>query len=180
MAWGRSRRSPLGQGGGKMFKTGQKVVHHSYGAGVITAIEEQMLDSQTRRYYVIALTDAGKDSQLMVPEDRVSKRLRPLASGQELRRAMKVLSSKPRELPTDVKERTALITERLSSRETLRTAEVIRDLAWRHRQKRASRSDDKLLKRALEMLAREVALQQGIGMEEAAAQLQAKIAVQET
>jgi len=57
-----------------MFKTGQKVVHHSYGAGVITAIEEQMLDSQTRRYYVIALTDAGKDSQLMVPEDRVSKR----------------------------------------------------------------------------------------------------------
>jgi len=57
---------------------------------------------------------------------------------------------------------------------------VIRDLAWRHRQKRASRSDDKLLKRALEMLAREVALQQGIGMEEAAAQLQAKIAVQET
>lgn len=163
-----------------MFKTGQKVIHHSYGAGVITAIEERMLDSQTKRYYVITLTDAGKDSQLMVPEDRVSKRLRPLASGQELHQAMNVLSDQPSELPTDVKERTALITERLSSRETLSTAEVIRDLAWRHRQKRASRSDDKLLKRALEMLAREVALQQGIGMEEAAAQLQAKIAVQET
>ena len=71
------------------------------------------------------------------------------------------LFTAPCALPSDSDERSGLLERKLRTGDPTRTAEVLRDLAWRQRTGQASGQDVRLLRRADRQLARWFAAQTG-------------------
>jgi RNA polymerase-interacting CarD/CdnL/TRCF family regulator len=141
------------------FKVGDTVVHPGYGAGEIVEIKTlEYLGHERKTYYSIALlSDPG--TTIMVPirdEDKVG--LRPPISPSRMGRVWRVLGSAPQKLPSNYKERYALVEDKLQGGNTLRIAEALRDMAWRREQKRSLTVEGKrLYDRAIRFLSAEIA-----------------------
>lgn len=149
-----------------MFSVGEKVMHCTHGAGVITGKKEMQINETPKRYLVIQLL--GSDSTLMVPTDQADERLRPVCKRATLRRLLtSELNSEPEELPEDYKVRQKHLENKLKSGETQEWIEVVRDLTFQGEQKPLSQGDQKLLDRAMSLLSGELALAHGISLEEA-------------
>jgi len=154
-----------------MFEIGDKVVHPYHGAGMVTDIEEKEFLEECGRYYVIDLVAC--DGIVMVPIDNVQEiGLRRVSGRRVISRAMDILASTADTLSSDYKERQALVQEKLKTGDLIKVTEVVRNLAWRNRQKGLTMSDNKLYQRAQTFLASELALAKGIELQEAMKQLQ--------
>ena len=81
------------------------------------------------------------------------------------------LAGQPGKLPKDYKERTEQVNNKLKSGEIEKWIEVVRDLTHRKEQDSSSKVDQRLLKRAMHLLAGELAMAQGIDPEEAESHL---------
>jgi len=157
-----------------MFKVGDVVVHPARGAGVIAGIEEFERNGNPRRYYRIELV-AKPGISLMVPiKEAETIGLRHAVSQSKLSKVWHVLRACPRALPDDHKKRYGLLEERLRSGDILQVAEAVRDLIWRQREIGLTGKGRRFLQRALTVLAGEIAAVQGIGVEEAEAQIRAQ------
>jgi CarD family transcriptional regulator len=157
-----------------MFSVGEKVMHCTHGAGVITEKKEMQITETPKRYLVIQLL--GSDSTLMVPTDQADERLRPACKRATLRRLLtSELNSEPEELPGDYKVRQKHLENKLKSGETQEWIEVVRDLTFQGEQKPLSQGDQKLLDRAMDLLAGELALAQGVPQEKAMPRLESMI-----
>ena len=157
-----------------MFVVGDKVIHCTRGAGIITAKKEMQLTEAPQRYLVIQLL--GSTSTLMVPTDQAEERLRPACKKTKLRRLLaSELAGEPEELPGDYKKRQKYLEGKLKSGETTEWIEVVRDLTSRDEQKQLSTGDRQLLDRAMDLLAGELALARGIPLAEAMPRLKAVV-----
>jgi CarD family transcriptional regulator len=157
-----------------MFSVGDKVMHCTHGAGVITEKKKMHITDTPHCYLVIQLL--GSDSTLMVPKDQAEERLRPVCKGATLRRLLtSELAGEPEKLPQDYKERQKCIEGKLKSGETQVWIEVVRDLTWQSKQKPLSQGDQKLLDRAMDLLSGELALAHGIPLEEAEPRLDSMV-----
>jgi CarD family transcriptional regulator len=153
-----------------MFAVGDKVIHCSQGAGIITEKKEMQVTEAPKSYFVIRMI--GSDSTLMVPLDKAEERLRPACKGAVLRRLlMDELVDEPQKLPQDYKERRKHIESKLKSGETKEWVEVVRDLMHRDEQRSLSTGDRKLLDRAIDLLSGELALAQEVDQAEAISRL---------
>ena len=84
--------------------------------------------------------------------------LRPTVSQSRLSRILRILGSKPKELPTNHNKRYEMLKDKLYSGNALRIAEVLRDLAWRRERRRKwTIRGKRLYDRGMEMLAGELA-----------------------
>jgi RNA polymerase-interacting CarD/CdnL/TRCF family regulator len=99
----------------------------------------------------------------MVPvRDAEKVGLRPPIARAKIRQVWCVLRSNPETLPSDHKERYAVILDRLQGGEPLRIAEALRDMARRREEKRALTTEGKrLYDRAMKLLSAEIAVAQG-------------------
>jgi CarD family transcriptional regulator len=157
-----------------MYSVGDKVMHCSHGAGVITDKKEMQITDTPHCYLVIELLGSG--STLMVPTDQAEERLRPACERAKLRRLLTGgLAGEPEEMPEDYRERQKYVEEKLKSGETKVWIEVIRDLADREEQNPLSSGDQKYLDRAVDLLAGELALAQGIPQQEAMPRLKSMV-----
>lgn len=157
-----------------MFSVGDKVIHCTLGAGIISEKKEMQITETTRRYLVIQML--GSNSTLMVPTDQAEERLRPACKKTKLHRLLaSELASEPKELPGDYKKRQTHLESKLKSGETTEWIEVVRDLTHRDEQTQLSTGDRQLLDRAIELLAGELALAQGIPQEEAVPRLRSMV-----
>ena len=128
------------------FEVGDTVVHPGYGAGEIVEIKTlEYLGHERKRYYsIVLLSDPG--TTIMVPvRDEEKVGLRPPISLSRMRRVWRVLGSAPQKLPSNYKERYALVEDKLQGGNTLRIAEALRDMAWRREQKRSLTVEGKRL-----------------------------------
>ena len=141
------------------FEVGDRVVHPGYGAGEVVEIRAlQFLGRERKSYYSIdLLSDPG--TTIMVPvRDEEKVGLRPPIAPSRMGRVWRVLGSAPQTLPTDHKERYALVQEKLQGGDTFRIAEALRDMAWRREQKRSLTIEGKrLYDRAIRFLSAEIA-----------------------
>ena len=154
------------------FHVKEAVVHPNYGTGVITEIKERHIYGQGKRYYSIDLLgDPG--TTVMVPvgkEESVGLR-RPIPRNR-LSRLWRILRAEPDALPSDHKERYALIQEKLQDCDFFHVAEAVRDLAWRREEKRHLTTVGKrLYETGLGFLASELAAVQGSDVDTAEAQI---------
>jgi CarD family transcriptional regulator len=157
-----------------MFAVGDKVIHYTRGAGVITDKKEMRITETPRRYLVLQML--GSTSTLMVPTDQAEERLRPACKKTKLRRLLaSELASEPEELPGDYKKRQKHLEGKLKSGETTEWIEVVRDLTYRDEQKQLSTGDRQLLDRAMDLLAGELALAHGVPQEQAMPRLKSLI-----
>jgi CarD family transcriptional regulator len=153
-----------------MLSVGDKVVHRVHGAGVITARKEMQIGDATDCYFLIRMI--GSPSTMMVPTAKAEQNLRPVSQKTTLHHLlMQELADKPDELPADHKERAERIRGKLISGETRKWIQVVRNLTCRKQQGSLSSVDQKLLDRAIHLLAEEFALAQGIEQEKAKSRL---------
>jgi CarD family transcriptional regulator len=154
-----------------MFKIGDKVVHPYHGAGMVIDIEEKELLEQGKRYYVIDLVAC--DGVVMVPTDNIQRiGLRPISKRCTISRAMDMLASTPDTLSSDHRKRQSRAKEKLNTGDMFEVTEVVRNFAWRSHEKGLTMSDSKLYQRAQTFLASELAIADGVDLQEAIKQLQ--------
>jgi CarD family transcriptional regulator len=149
-----------------MFDIGDKVVHPTHGAGLVTGIEKQDLLEQYHSYYVIDLT--VDDRTLMIPVSNAEEiGLRSISQRTVLSQVWDTLGVAAETLPDDYKKRQERIQEKLKTGDAIKIAEVIRDLSSLKREDHLTSFDTKLLERAQQFLACEVALVEEVQVSEA-------------
>jgi len=154
------------EGGTEMFDIGDKVVHPTHGAGRVTGIRKEDLLDQYHRYYVIDLT--VDDRTLMIPVSKAEEiGLRSISQEAALSRVWHTLGAAAETLSDDYKKRQERIQEKLKTGDAIKVAEVIRDLSALKRGDHLTSFDTKLLERAQQFLACEVALVEGVQVSEA-------------
>jgi CarD family transcriptional regulator len=148
------------------FKVGDKLLHPLYGAGTLVAIEEQRENGKTTEYYEIEL--ARGEARLLTPVDKVQEvGLRKPISKKDRRRLLKVLGGAPGSLPEDYPKRRENIRDRLREGSFVEIGRAVRDLAWRKSEGQATVGDRRLLARAKDLLAEELAASDGVEKDEA-------------
>jgi CarD family transcriptional regulator len=117
------------------FKTGDVIVHPTRGAGIVTGIKERKWRGDRAQYYKIKLL-SQPGTKLMIPTKAARKiGMRRAISRIKLRKLWRVLLADPNKLPSDHKERYQLLKDKLGTGDIFQVAEVVRDMAWRQRQK---------------------------------------------
>jgi CarD family transcriptional regulator len=156
------------------FKIGDKLLHPLYGAGTVVAIEEQRDNGTVRQYYVIELV--RPTGRLLTRVDRAEQMgLRKPISKKDRAKLLRILSGTPTTLPEDYPKRRKKINERLREGSFVEIGQVVRDLAWRKSEGNATMGDRRLLKRAKEVLAEELAASNGVAKEEAMVRIESVI-----
>jgi CarD family transcriptional regulator len=142
------------------FSVGDKVVHPHHGPGRVASVELRELMDGPKRYYVIDIP--GRGLILHIPVSRASEAGVRLAMSQSrLPRVLNTLSSEPRQLPEDYKERQEQMFEKLRTGRVMQLAKVVRDLTWHRERAHLTRKDSDYLKQGQELLAAEMALVSG-------------------
>ncbi len=145
-------------------------MHPVYGVGTLVSRETLRKDGVARDYYVVEL--AGGGGCLRTPVEKAGQLgLRRTVSGEDRDRLWKLFAGRPRKLAEDPRKRRANIAGRLREGDFVEVGRVVRDLESRCSKGRLSAGDRRLLKRAKELLAEELAAADGVGKEEAMARI---------
>jgi RNA polymerase-interacting CarD/CdnL/TRCF family regulator len=108
------------------FRSGDDVVHPSYGVGNILRLEErQLAEANTRLYYVVVF---GKTTVWLPVSTAGSSALRLVTAPRDLDRYRTLLKSRPVELQRDYKKRRLDINEQLAHGSFQIVCEIVRDL----------------------------------------------------
>ena len=153
------------------FKIGDRLIHPLYGAGTVVSIEKQGNDGMATDHYVIQLARA--EGRLVTPVDKAEELglRKPIAKG-DRRKLSKLFAGRPRRLETNYQKRRANIADRLTAGSFAEIGWVVRDLAWRQKNGQATTGDRRLLKRAKDLLATELAASDGTQKDEAIARIE--------
>ena len=151
-----------------MFSVGDHVVHRVHGAGTIVKLRDnQRSDSdEASEYYVIDLIESS--IRLSVPVDGTKDRLRKASSRRKLGRVFKILKGQPKALEGDAKRRAEIIRQCLEGGDPLDAAEAILSLVGlEHQVGGLNTTETGLLEQAVSFLSGELALVNGIDLEDA-------------
>jgi len=163
------RRGDMGE-----FEIGDTILHPVYGAGELVSIEQHGTDGNTAEYYVIELLQGT--GRLLCPVDKADELgIRKPVAKTERRELSKIFSGRPRKLPEDYRKRRAVIDQRLRDGSYVEVGRVVRDLCSVENEGRATTGDRRLLKRARELLAKELAASDEISEEEALGRIEAAL-----
>jgi CarD family transcriptional regulator len=148
-----------------MFQVGDKIVHPQHGAGVVSAIERDVIQG-FGSYYVIEL--AAYNRTLMIPVDKAEEiGMRTISAPDIMAEVLEALTGEPGNLPGNYTQRQIKLGERLRSGDVFEVAQVMRDLAFRGQQKHLTTQDSGFLEQARRFLASELALCRGIEFDQA-------------
>ena len=159
-----------------MFKAGDAIVHPLRGAGVVERVEERQWRGSNDLYYRITLL-GQPGTKLMVPTTAAEELgLRHAIPQSKLSKVWRVLRAAPDTLPSDHKQRYKLLEEKLHTGNVFQVAEVVRDMTWRQQRKgRLTTVGTRRYKEGINMLAGEIAAVQGIELNNAEAQIHARL-----
>ena len=155
---------------------GDAVVYGSHGAGSVSARETRVVLGERQEVIVLALS-GGLAVELPLP--RAEELLRPVAGEEEIVRVQRVLSANAVQSGESWHKRQREAQAKLSS--TLGLAEIVRDGTSRQdargRRFQPSVTEAGLIRRARELLAREIAVSRGIEPLEAEAWIDAQLSL---
>jgi CarD family transcriptional regulator len=159
-----------------IFKAGDAIVHPLRGAGVVERVEERHWRGSNDLYYRITLL-GQPGTKLMVPTTAAEELgLRHAIPQSKLKKVWRVLRAVPNTLPGDHKERYKLLEGKLHTGDVFQVAEVVRDMAWRQQRKgRLTTVGKRRYKEGIKMLAGEIAAVQGVELNNAEAEIHARL-----
>jgi CarD family transcriptional regulator len=142
------------------FSVGDKVVHPHHGPGEITGIEHRELLAGKKHYFVIEIPVT--ELTVYVPTGKVDEvGVRSAMGRATVSRVLSKLSSRPRRLSEDYKQRQEEVWEKLRTGRVMQLAEVVRDLTWHEKRDHLTKKDSELLMQGTQRLAAEMALVSG-------------------
>ena len=151
------------------LEKGEWIVHAYYGIGQITKVVTRAIGEQKAKYYRV---DAANSIYYVPIKNPINDRIRPLSSEYKLRKAKKILRSKPEELPENHNDRRKYISEFSSSSEMDVSAQILRDLHFRKHESGLNDYEQKIMESTERMFIREWAIIQDISEEEAQEKLE--------
>jgi CarD family transcriptional regulator len=159
-----------------MFKAGDAIVHPVRGAGVVVRVEERQWRGSSDLYYRIRLL-GQPTTKLMIPTGAAETiGLRRAIPRSKLKQVWRVLRAAPETLPTDHKKRYRLLEDKLHAGNVFQVAEVVRDMAWRQQQEGSLTTIGKRrYEEGMKILAGEIAAVQGVDLDDAEAQIRARL-----
>ena len=159
-----------------VFKVGDAIVHPIRGAGIVERVEERQWRGSNDLYYRIKLLEQPA-TRLMIPTGAAEELgLRRAIPRSKLNKVWRVLCAAPEKLPADHKERHSLVDGKLHAGDVFQVAEVVRDMAWRQqREGSLTTIGRRRYEEGVKMLAGEIAAVQGVDLDDAVAQIRAKL-----
>jgi CarD family transcriptional regulator len=146
-------------------------VYPAHGVGQILAIEVQTIAGTCLEFFVIYF--AKSKMSLRVPTQKASRvGMRKLSSSATIERARLVLSETSRRARTNWSQLAREFETKIKSGDIIAIAEATRDLCRRSANSEQSYSERQLYSAALDRLAGEIAMVEGITDEKAALQLE--------
>lgn len=158
------------------FKAGDTVIHPIRGAGVVIGVEERQWRGRSEMYYRIQLL-SSPESRLLIPTSFAEEiGLRHVIPQSKLEQVWGVLLADPGTLPTDHEERYALLGAKLNTGDVLQVAEVVRDMAWKQRNKgHLTMRGKQMYNDGMMLLAGEIAIVQDVERTDAEAEIRTKL-----
>ncbi|PIE94264.1 transcription factor YdeB [Bacillus fungorum] len=154
-----------------LFQIGDKIVYPMNGAGVIEAIEEKEILGTTRQYCVIRII--SKDMQVMLPMDQLQKSgIRYIVDKGTLDDILLEFQNGESDTSLSWKQRYTMNMEKMKNGNLQDSAEVVRDLLRRNKERALNASEKQMLDNARKMMISEVALVQNVSEHQATELLQ--------
>ncbi|WP_088232269.1 CarD family transcriptional regulator [Bacillus cereus] len=157
-----------------LFQIGDKIVYPMNGAGIIEAIEEKEILGTTRQYFVIRIIN--KDMQVMLPMDQLQKSgIRYIVDKGTLNDILLAFQNGESDPSLSWKQRYTMNMEKMKNGNLQDSAEVVRDLLRRNKERALNASEKQMLDNARKMMISEVALVQNVSEHQATEFLQETI-----
>ncbi|WP_242248652.1 CarD family transcriptional regulator [Bacillus cereus group sp. BfR-BA-01523] len=154
-----------------MFQIGDKIVYPMHGAGIIEAIEEKEILGTTRQYCVIRII--SKDMQVMLPMNQLQKSgIRYIVDKGTLDGILLEFHHGESDPSLSWKQRYTMNMEKMKNGNLQDSAEVVRDLLRRNKERALNASEKQMLDNARKMFISEVALVQNVSEHQATEFLQ--------
>lgn len=152
------------------FTIGETVVYPHHGAARIEDITTRTFGGKEKTYLTLRVLQG--DLEIQVPADKLEEvGVRDVADENQLENVFNILRSDVVEEPSNWSRRFKANSEKLTSGDVLKVAEVVRDLTHRRSGRGLSAGEKRMLSQARSILGSEVALARDIPDEEAKALL---------
>jgi CarD family transcriptional regulator len=143
-----------------MYNLGDKIVYPMHGAGVIESIEEKEILGEIRKYYVIAMPLG--DIKLMVPIDNADDiGVRNIIDYTDVNKVYTVLEQDSEITEMNWNKRYRQNLDKMKSGDIYEVARIVRNLAFRNKEKGLSSGEKKMLNNAKQILISELILAEG-------------------
>ncbi|MGE5588269.1 MAG: CarD family transcriptional regulator [Clostridia bacterium] len=142
-----------------MFNVGDKVVYPMHGAGVIEAVEEREVLGERQKYYILRIPLG--DMRVMVPLNNAHEvGLRSVISEEDVKKVYEILGGAKTKMSSNWNRRYRANLEKMKSGDVFAVAEVVRNLAYRDREKGLSTGERRMLDNAKQILISELVVAQ--------------------
>ncbi|MBC7083806.1 MAG: CarD family transcriptional regulator [Bacillota bacterium] len=142
-----------------MFNVGDKVVYPMHGAGVIEAVEEREVLGERQKYYILRIPLG--DMRVMVPLNNAREvGLRSVISEEDVKKVYEILGGAKTKMSSNWNRRYRANLEKMKSGDVFAVAEVVRNLAYRDREKGLSTGERRMLDNAKQILISELVIAQ--------------------
>lgn len=147
-----------------MFNVGDKIVYPMHGAGTIDAIEEKDILGEKQAYYIIKMPGEVK---VMVPTTRAEEiGVRNVIDKVNAGKVLEILEENETEMSNNWNKRYRDNMEKMKSGDIYEVADVVRNLAFKQKEKGLSTGEKKMLNNAKQILVSELVLAEHASQEE--------------
>jgi CarD family transcriptional regulator len=146
------------------FAKNQKIVHPLFGGGYISGEETILITGE--QVACLTIRCVSRDRKVYVPKSSLShsKIRKPYG---DFRKIVEVLHGAPLTLATNFNRRMKELKEKLDTGDTLRIAEIVRDMYRSYHSNELSNSDQKLFEKTQDLLVSELALMKDLSYDAA-------------
>lgn len=139
-----------------MFNVGDKIVYPMHGAGTIDAIEEKDILGEKQAYYIIKMPGEVK---VMVPTARAEEiGVRNIINKENATKVLEILEENETEMSNNWNKRYRDNMDKMKSGDIYEVADVVRNLAFKQKEKGLSTGEKKMLNNAKQILVSELVL----------------------
>lgn len=147
-----------------MFHVGDHIVYPMHGAGIIDAIEEKDILGEKQAYYILKMPGEVK---VMVPTNKAEDiGVRGIINKQDANKVFSILEEDRTEMSMNWNKRYRDNMDKMKSGDIYEIADVVRNLAFKQKEKGLSTGEKKMLSNAKQILVSELVLAQSSSEEE--------------
>ncbi len=147
-----------------MFNVGDKIVYPMHGAGTIDSIEEKDILGEKQAYYIIKMPGEVK---VMVPTAKAEEiGVRSIIDKEHAGKVLKILEENETEMSNNWNKRYRDNMEKMKSGDIYEVADVVRNLAFKQKEKGLSTGEKKMLNNAKQILVSELVLAEHASQED--------------
>ncbi len=147
-----------------MFNVGDKIVYPMHGAGTIDAIEEKDILGEKQAYYIIKMPGEVK---VMVPTARAEEiGVRNVINKENAAKVLEILEENETEMSNNWNKRYRDNMDKMKSGDIYEVADVVRNLAFKQKEKGLSTGEKKMLNNAKQILISELVLAEHASQED--------------